>query len=280
MRLECVPTERAGAGKLDGVIRVKDYLSDAARIGQYTPVYDVASRLLGCTWAEANRVAVCDTVGCSLNCWYCYQRGRSTQEISLAVPDIVNLFIEDAIDSPVWRVSGGEPLLQPDCVDLLAQLVEQAEATGHLVLLNTNGMVYREIEPRPNLLIEVSLKGLCAEWADWVTGHSGVWERQLGTACGYAQDEHMVMLNLVCLAPEGSEFEEGLRAAIRLRDELADIDRTLPLRVTPVLAKHYEWCPEWPKHIDLSNAWREAVAQTYGWLDCITPAAAFLEIGK
>lgn len=279
MRLECVPTERAGAGKLDGLIRLKDYIGKPEVLGHFTPVYDVASRCLGCTWGEANKVAMVDTVGCNLDCFYCYQKGRSTDSAELAVPDLVNLFVEDGIDSPVWRVSGGEPLLQEDTPRLLAELTETAESTGHLVMLNTNGTRHFDLPISSHLLVEVSVKGLCPEWADWVASHGGLLQRQLDTVCDYVEDGHMVMLNLVCLAPAGTDADDALRVARRLRDDLADIDETLPLRVTPVVAKRYDWCPEWPGYVDYAAAWREAVAQRYGWIDCATPAAAFLGIG-
>lgn len=275
MRLECVPTERAGAGKKAQFIRVKDYIAKPEVVDHFTPVYDVASRITGCTWAQANKVALCDTVGCNLDCFYCYQQGRSTESEEVSVDDIENAFRETAMDSPVWRVSGGEPLLQRDCEELLYNLTSD---TNHLVMLNTNGVEAVEFAADPRLLVEVSIKGLCDEWASWVTKHGGLLEKQFDTIEQYEDDGHMLMFNVVCLAPEGTHYEEALLAARDLRDRLASIDETFPLRATPVVAKRYDWCPEWPAFTDHKAAWEEAIVERYGWLNALSPKASFLGI--
>jgi 7-carboxy-7-deazaguanine synthase len=73
--------------------------------------------------------------GCPLRCRYCdtpqawsFERGTE-MAIDAVVADIAER------DRPLVLVSGGEPLAQPSCMDLLAALVE----TGRLVQLETSG---------------------------------------------------------------------------------------------------------------------------------------------
>jgi uncharacterized Fe-S cluster-containing radical SAM superfamily protein len=276
MRLECVPDDRSGAGKLNPIIRIKDYLASPEDLPRFTPVYDVASRLLGCTWADANRVAMCDTVGCNLNCWYCYQKGRSPKEVACSVDEVVDAFVSHAADFPIWRISGGEPLLQPAGARLVNKLTKKAARSQHLVLLTTNGLIHGHLTPSPNLLIEISLKGLSDDFAAYVTGRRNLLAAQLPQVARYVDEGFLVMLNLVCLAPPDTAPADARAAASRLCKRLRNIDATLPLQTTPVVAKQYPWCPRWPDAIDFAEEWRRELVQCYGWLNAMSPAASFL----
>jgi 7-carboxy-7-deazaguanine synthase len=73
--------------------------------------------------------------GCPLRCRYCdtphawsFERGQQ-MEIAALVADIVQRH------RPLVLVSGGEPLAQPGCLELLAALVE----TGRIIQLETSG---------------------------------------------------------------------------------------------------------------------------------------------
>ena len=81
--------------------------------------------------------AVIFTVGCNMNCWYCHNR----QLIDGSVKTFYNLnnildFLETRktfLDGIV--ISGGEPTLQPDLLDVIKEI----KSRGFKVKLDTNG---------------------------------------------------------------------------------------------------------------------------------------------
>ena len=80
--------------------------------------------------------------GCDLCCAWCdtaWARSGGTPMALGAVLDAV-----DAMGLPLVEVTGGEPLLQAACPDLLAGLL----ARGHAVLLETSGS--RDLSPVPS----------------------------------------------------------------------------------------------------------------------------------
>ena len=95
----------------------------------------------------ATIAAVIFTSGCNLNCWYCHNRQLidGTQE-DYTLEEILE-FLESRkgfIDGVV--ISGGEPTLQPDLLDVILNL----KARGFKVKLDTNGtnpQVLRQVLP-------------------------------------------------------------------------------------------------------------------------------------
>lgn len=71
--------------------------------------------------------------GCNLRCSYCDTTYAYEEGQTLAVPVILDKVRTHRI--PLVEVTGGEPLLQPDCPDLVLALLRQ----GHTVLVETNG---------------------------------------------------------------------------------------------------------------------------------------------
>lgn len=91
------------------------------------------------------------TTGCNLRCWFCDTPFTSwnPEGPHIAVSDLLRQVQEFGIDHVV--LTGGEPLLQPDCVPLCERLL----ATGHFVTIETAGTVFR---PAPASLMSISPK--------------------------------------------------------------------------------------------------------------------------
>jgi len=94
------------------------------------------------------------TYGCNLRCLHCYERGRSSDELS--VED--SLRIMDKLEKagrPLIFVSGGEPLVRREVLRML----EDLRARGFGVILSTNGtLIDRSVAERlPDLVKNVAI---------------------------------------------------------------------------------------------------------------------------
>ena len=73
--------------------------------------------------------------GCNLNCTYCDTRYARLEGPRKSIKDVVKA--ANALDLDVVEVTGGEPLMQDDTIQLLHALV----SLGKTVLLETNGSI-------------------------------------------------------------------------------------------------------------------------------------------
>jgi 7-carboxy-7-deazaguanine synthase len=91
------------------------------------------------------------TTGCNLRCWFCDTPFTSwnPEGPHVAVANLVRQVREYDIEHVV--LTGGEPLLQPDCMPLCENLL----AAGHFVTIETAGTVFR---PVPASLMSISPK--------------------------------------------------------------------------------------------------------------------------
>jgi 7-carboxy-7-deazaguanine synthase len=92
--------------------------------------------------------------GCNLRCLYCdttyaYEEGRE-----VAMADLVKAARDAA--TQLVLVTGGEPLLQAETLELLSRLAE----AGGTVLLETNGSLsIREVDPRVRRILDLKCPG-------------------------------------------------------------------------------------------------------------------------
>lgn len=91
------------------------------------------------------------TTGCNLRCWFCDTpfTSWSPEGPQVSVVDLVQQVMSFGVQHVV--LTGGEPMLQPDCVALCEQLL----AAGHFVTIETAGTVFR---PAPASLMSISPK--------------------------------------------------------------------------------------------------------------------------
>ena len=92
--------------------------------------------------------------GCPLRCTWCDTdyafyggQGRSIDEVLAQVQDY---------GCPLVEVTGGEPLVQPDCLPFITRLCD----AGYRVLLETSGAVdIAPVDPRAHVILDVKCPG-------------------------------------------------------------------------------------------------------------------------
>jgi len=88
--------------------------------------------------------------GCPLRCVYCDTEYAFHQGQMLAVSDVVDQVAE--LGAPYVCVTGGEPLAQPTCVELLRELCDK----GFKVSLETSGaMNIADVDPRVVIVMDL-----------------------------------------------------------------------------------------------------------------------------
>lgn len=97
-------------------------------------VHEIFVSLQGETSASGRRCCFVRLTGCDIRCGWCDTEhaftGGSKREVADVVEEVRGLGV------PFVTVTGGEPLLQPDCPDLVARLLDaglevQVETGGH-----------------------------------------------------------------------------------------------------------------------------------------------------
>ena len=111
------------------------------------------------------------TTGCNLRCWFCDTPFTSWQpegrQVSIA--DLRQEVLALATEHVV--LTGGEPLLQPDCVSFCQALIE----AGRFVTIETAGTVFR---PAPASLMSISPKLANSSPAKSSSGDAARWTQR------------------------------------------------------------------------------------------------------
>ena len=100
------------------------------------------------------------TVGCNLKCSWCdTQYATSEPGEDLSVDEIMEL-VKDEKDV---CLTGGEPMLQEDTLELLGRLSK----AGKTVVLETNGSIsVKDVPDSDNIIISMDIKCPCSEMQD------------------------------------------------------------------------------------------------------------------
>ena len=100
------------------------------------------------------------TVGCNLKCSWCdTQYATSEPGEDLSVDEIME-FVKDEKDV---CLTGGEPMLQKDTLELLGRLSK----AGKIVVLETNGSIsVKDVPDSDNIIISMDIKCPCSEMQD------------------------------------------------------------------------------------------------------------------
>jgi pyruvate-formate lyase-activating enzyme len=154
------------------ILRVKTYnkledisFGDAVHDMEFPQPFQAAAHQLGCSWAQTNPVAVIQLAGCNLDCHYCFIGDansmevvdKTIEEICEAYNDYCTVCHECGVPfSRVFRISGGEPLLQQREVAHLLTHRHNLFCDPY-IWLDTN----LTIAPEDILLSQLSQVGVC-----------------------------------------------------------------------------------------------------------------------
>jgi len=119
-----------------GIGRVKTYVKlqdvngcfDSPRVLEFDQPYQVAADALGCTWNETNPVFVIELAGCNLKCPYCFIGDYTTVDVD--VETVISVWMNYRLDgnpSKVFRISGGEPMMQENAVSDLVSVLGKSQ---------------------------------------------------------------------------------------------------------------------------------------------------------
>ena len=99
-------------------------------------------------------------VGCNLKCSWCdTQYATSEKGEDMSVDEIMEL-VKD--DSDIC-LTGGEPLLQPDAIELIGKLAK----AGKTVVIETNGSIsLKDVPDSDNIIISMDIKCPCSGMQD------------------------------------------------------------------------------------------------------------------
>lgn len=92
--------------------------------------------------------------GCPLRCTYCDTEYAFREGHSMAIADVVERV--RAFDCPLVELTGGEPLAQERCKDLVRHLCD----LGYTVLIETSGaMDIAQVDPRAERIVDLKTPG-------------------------------------------------------------------------------------------------------------------------
>lgn len=155
-----------------------------------------------------NGLRISVTESCNFNCFYCHREGhpRSSQEMS---PDEIGSIVKIASDFGVEKIkiTGGEPLLRNDIVDIVAASVKPGIRE---VSMTTNGTLLsekaQELAEAGLDRVNVSLDTLDAEKFAKITGRGALQKVLDGIAA--AQEAGLVPIKLNMVLLKGTNEDE------------------------------------------------------------------------
>ncbi|WEX74044.1 pyrroloquinoline quinone biosynthesis protein PqqE [Sinorhizobium numidicum] len=157
---------------------------------------------------------------CPLACPYCsnpIELTRANEELS--TEEWIGVFKQAAALGVLHlHLSGGEPAARRD----LAELTKAAASFGLYTNLITSGVGLTEA--RINNLadagldhVQLSIQGVSAEGADWISGYEGGYERKIAVAGWVDKARIPLTLNAVCHRQNLDQVDDMITLAIRLK---------------------------------------------------------------
>jgi heme b synthase len=138
------------------------------------------------------------TVACNLACVHCRASAQTTPEADEMTTAEVMRLIDQLVElgSPIFIVSGGEPLMRPDIYDIAAY----GSQRGLRVAVSPNGTLVtpeavRQLKGAGVRRISVSIDGSTAERHDAVRGQAGAFEAALEGLAACREGELGFQLN-------------------------------------------------------------------------------------
>lgn len=258
--------------------------------------FGVAQDVLGGTWNDYNKCFVIQVPKCNLSCPYCFVDkavlAQAGKEFTCA--EVYDMWV-GADAPPLFRISGGEPSLYAEGVNMLAQYLldrSGAEGRGIFIWIDTNltgdvrkllGLpldgeleAHRPFDPANQVVIHGCFKAMRKEDFGEFTGTPSClnadeyYDRQFENARFLIDHQPFTSFYVTCLMdpqvdnPAGvvEDFFNRLRARVHTR---------APLVTTPIILKAYECNKEAHDWIDyftdcgpeIRGQWRDLCLENY-----------------
>lgn len=204
------------------------------------------------------------TTRCNFRCKHCYCEAGEPHPNELSFEEIKELMI-DLRELGVWALDlvGGEPLLHPHLLDILAF----GREIGQRLMINTNGslatgeMVRKIKRANPDVLIGVSLEGPDPETNDYVRGN-GNFERAIEGIKNFISEGFQVTILNVINRMNWRKFEDMVKLSLKLGVRALYVDRFIPVGRGKIHAKELDMNPdEWKEAIryvlEVVNTYRD-----------------------
>lgn len=190
------------------------------------------------------------TTQCNFRCIHCYCEAGEKSKRELTFEEIKKVILDmKTLGVGALDLVGGEPLLHPNLLDVLAF----AKEVGQRVMINTNGslatpeMVRKIKRTNPDVLVGVSIEGPDPETNDYVRG-KGNFQRAIEGIRNFVREGFEVTILNVMNKRNWMKIEETIKLAKSLGVSALYIDRFIPVGRGMVHSLELDMTPlEWSR---------------------------------
>jgi cyclic pyranopterin phosphate synthase len=182
-----------------------------------THLYDPYGRAL-------NSLRISVTQRCNFNCFFCHREGELNPKGEISVNEIKEIVsVASDLGMRRFKLTGGEPLLRPEIVDIVREIRPYAEE----VSLTSNGYLMEKYASKLKdaglRRVNISLHSSDPDTFKKITGNDGLSEVKRGIAAAVESDLNPVKINMVVLngynveeIPSMIELTKNLGAILQL----------------------------------------------------------------
>jgi len=168
------------------------------------------------------------TNNCNLKCIHCFQNAPSKSNLPIEIlHNILDDYSNNIAEKSEITISGGEPLLHPNIVDVL----DYCDTLGYEVGIFTNGLLlrkmYKKINDKVNI-IQISLDGASQTINDEIRG-KGTYEKIIDAIKLLYHDDIQIQISATILPMNIFDFKANI---IKLMNTI-DPDRKITLVLSP-----------------------------------------------
>ncbi len=100
------------------------------------------------------QITVTTTMECNARCFYCYEHGVPQRKIQDGVIEQTLAFIDTLQTKDGVKINwfGGEPLLNPECIDTISQALKDKNISYHSYIITNGSLVTDELIGKMNHL--------------------------------------------------------------------------------------------------------------------------------
>ena len=164
------------------------------------------------------------TQRCNFNCFFCHREGELNPKGEISVNEIKKIAnIASDLGMRKFKLTGGEPLLRPEIVDIVRKIrpyAEEVSLTSNGYFLSKYASELKEVGLKR---VNISLHSSDPDTFKKITGSNGLSEVKRGIAAAVESDLNPVKINMVVLngnnvdeIPDMIELTKNLGAILQL----------------------------------------------------------------